>query len=106
VVSSAIVGGVIPIALGIALGIKRGERGGLVHCFVGDMTAMTGAYAEAVRYSSGQDLPVSWVVEDNGKSVLTNTYEAWGMVRTLRMEHRCYYDMRFPHAGAGRRVEF
>jgi len=45
---SAIVGGTVPIALGAALAIKR--RGGdeRVHCFVGDMTSMTGIFAERI----------------------------------------------------------
>jgi TPP-dependent pyruvate/acetoin dehydrogenase alpha subunit len=49
VVSSAIVGGILPIALGLALGIRRRGEEAQVHCFLGDMTAMTGAYAECSR---------------------------------------------------------
>src|SRR4029079_19464874 len=42
VISSAIVGGIAPIAVGLALGIKR--RGGpeRVHVFIGAMTAVSG----------------------------------------------------------------
>src|ERR1700675_3846186 len=42
VVSSGIVGGIIPIALGVALGIKRSGGTNHVHCFMGDMTSETG----------------------------------------------------------------
>ena len=38
VVSSAIVTGVLPIAVGTAMGIKRRGEKARVHCFVGDMT--------------------------------------------------------------------
>ena len=123
VISSAIVGGILPIALGIALGIKRQqdmmrswvdeEVAGIiykqpahVHVFVGDMTARTGAYHEATSYARCQDLPITFVTEDNGKSVLTNTIEAWGTSPFLGSEHRYTYELPWPHAGAGRRVEF
>ena len=39
VVSSAIVTGVLPIAVGAAMGIKRRGEKARVHCFVGEMTA-------------------------------------------------------------------
>src|SRR5262245_43541781 len=42
VVSSAIVGGIIPIAVGAAMGIKRRSEKARVHCFMGEMTAESG----------------------------------------------------------------
>jgi pyruvate dehydrogenase E1 component alpha subunit len=42
VLSSGIVGGVLPIAVGIALGIKRAKGKNKVWCFMGDMTSETG----------------------------------------------------------------
>ena len=112
IVTSAIVGGIIPIALGIALSIKR--RGGEenVHCFVGDMTARPGAFYEAVSYAHGHDLPIHFVVEDNGKSVMTDTADIWGWQTWLHSEMfedyvtQYYYILPWPHAGAGKRVEF
>lgn len=106
VVSSAIVGGILPIALGLALGIKRRGEKSQVHCFLGDMTAMTGAYAECSRYARGHNLPISWVIEDNGLSVMTNTLDAWGRSPFLGRKERCVYHNDFPHAGAGVRVDF
>lgn len=106
VISSAIVGGILPIALGIALGIRRRGSDAQVHCFVGDMTATTGAYAEATRYARGHDLPITFIVEDNGISVLTDTREVWGTSPFLGLEERYFYKNSFPHAGAGVRVDF
>lgn len=106
VISSAIVGGVLPIALGIAMGIRRQGSSARCHVFLGDMTAMTGAFHEAAIYARRQDLPVTWIVEDNGLSVLTDTQDAWGRYPGAGDVRRYTYRNSFPHAGAGRRVEF
>ena len=70
--SSAIVGGMLPIACGLAAG---GER---VWCFVGDMTAMTGAFHDAYQYARRNALPVEWIIEDNGLSTNSPTQRVWG----------------------------
>jgi len=112
VVSSAIVGGVLPISVGIALGLKR--RGGTarVHCFMGDMTAETGIAHECIKYSHNHQLPIRFIVEDNGKSVCTDTRETWNQP-ALTCEQTPHplvvhykYQTKYPHAGAGVRVQF
>lgn len=117
ILSSAIVGGILPIALGIAWQIKRrAERAGTpaanggserVHCFVGDMSAATGLAHECWQYALNFDLPVRWIVENNGKSVCSPTAETWGGEGAPYdgVEHYSY-DLTWPHSGAGRRVEF
>lgn len=70
--TSAIVGGMLPIACGLAAG---GEK---VYCFLGDMAESTGAFKDARNYASGHDLDVTWIVEDNGLSTNTPTRRAWG----------------------------
>lgn len=115
IVSSAIVGGIIPIALGIAMAIKRENRPEKVFCFVGEMTAETGIAWECFKYSCGHGLPITFVVEDNGLSVCTNTREVWMTAKNgallpemFMSPHvlRYAYKSKFPHAGAGKRVEF
>jgi len=112
VLSSAIVGGVLPIAVGIALSIKRAGQQNKVFCFMGDMTSETGIAHECIKYSQNHDLPVHWVIEDNSKSVCTDTREAWGSPvltweRTTNPRVTYYrYENRYPHAGAGQRVQF
>lgn len=71
--TSAIVGGICPIATGVALGIK--DTGRKAYCFIGDMAFRTGIAHESIIYSVSEDLPIVWVVEDNGKSVGTPTNE-------------------------------
>jgi pyruvate dehydrogenase E1 component alpha subunit len=109
VLSSAIVTGVLPIAVGIALAIRRAGGTNRVHCFMGEMTAETGSAHECMKYCRQWDLPVHWIVEDNGKSVCTDTRETWN-TKTLSHEggddpHVTYYT-NYPHAGAGKRVQF
>ena len=112
VVSSAIVGGILPIAVGIALGLKRRGETARVHCFVGDMTAETGIAHECIKYSHNHKLPIRFIVEDNGKSVCTDTREAWNQpalsVETSPHPLVVYYkyQTKYPHAGAGVRVQF
>jgi len=83
--STAIVGGQIPIATGAALTIKRKNLGSHVWCFIGDMTSETGIAQTSMRYAEKHDLPITFVIEDNGLSVLTDTRKVWN-TKTLRYE--------------------
>jgi pyruvate dehydrogenase E1 component alpha subunit len=107
IVSSAIVGGILPIALGIAMGIKRDGGSERVLCFLGDMTALSGIFHECSQYASWHDLPIRWIIEDNGVSVCTDTRSAWGITKNAKPKRSGYaYKSKYPHAGAGVRVEF
>ena len=77
--SSAIVGGVIPIALGVALGLKKKNSDAVVYCFVGDMTSETGIMHESLKYAMNFNLPIKFIIEDNNLSVCTNTRKAWNL---------------------------
>ena len=103
--SSAIVGGCLPIALGVALGMKRARDKNRVHCFVGDMAAYTGAFHECSSYAFGHGLPLNVIVESNGISVCTPTEAAWGHQKADDFASYDYH-LSWPHAGAGKRVEF
>ncbi len=112
ILSSAIVGGIVPIAVGVALGIKRSSGKNRVWCFMGEMTSETGIAHESIKYSTQHELPIHFVVEDNGKSVCTDTRETWNM-KTLTYENSTHplvsyyrYESKYPHAGAGQRVQF
>lgn len=112
VVSSAIVGGILPIAVGVALGIKRLGSTARVHCFMGEMTAETGMAHECIKYSANFQLPIRFIVEDNGKSVCSDTRETWNQPvltwESARHPLVVYYQYqtKYPHAGAGQRVQF
>ena len=88
--SSAIVGGICPIALGVAM---SGQK---CWVFVGDMAAETGIFHECVKYAHGHKLPIRFVVEDNGVSVDTPTELVW----------RYSYQRQYPHQGSGKWVTF
>ena len=112
ILSSAIVTGVLPMALGLGLGIKR--RGGTekVHCFMGEMTSETGSAHECMKYARQHQLPVHWIVEDNGKSVCTDTRQVWNMEKLTHEKSAApdvtyySYTSKYPHAGAVVRVQF
>jgi pyruvate dehydrogenase E1 component alpha subunit len=120
IVCSSIVGGIPSIATGIAGAIKRQGGTNRVWCWTGDMSSETGAWAEAYKYAVANELPITFVVEDNGMSVLTPTKEVWGEDRwylpTTKQGAHCYEGSnliyykykngKYPHAGAGVRVQF
>ena len=108
VYGSAIVGGTVPIALGTALAIKYSDANEHVWLFVGDMAAESGIVYEAIKYAKNFCLPLTFVVEDNGVSVCTNTRDVWGLSGSVSMVNviRYKYQSRWPHAGAGKRIQF
>jgi TPP-dependent pyruvate/acetoin dehydrogenase alpha subunit len=117
-ICSSIVGGIPSIATGLALAAKLKETQEHVWCWAGDMSAATGAWSEAYRYAVAQELPITFVVEDNELSVLTPTREMWGNhlwylpeqdQDWYESQHLVYYkykNNKYPHAGAGIRVQF
>ncbi len=105
--ASAIVAGIIPIALGVAWQIKK-ESGfsEKVWCFLGDMAAQTGMAMECQNYAKEHDLPLVFVVENNGKSVCTETKSVWPEYRGIKPDYYYQWTLPWPHSGAGRRIEF
>jgi pyruvate dehydrogenase E1 component alpha subunit len=109
--SSAIVTGSIPIATGVALDIKRKKQTNHVWCFVGDMASETGTFFENWKYSVNHDLPITYIIENNNKSVCTETDKVWNCNELyFKKEKRkiIYYEYssKYPHAGSGKRIQF
>ncbi len=107
--TSGIVGGCLPIAVGVAMGIKMSGGKEVVWCFVGDMAASTGIFNECYRYSLGHKLPIKFIIEDNRMSVDTPTRHVWGgQLLMIEYPFAEYYSYKrtFPHQGAGTFVEF
>ena len=79
---------------------------------MGEMTAETGIAHECIKYSRNFKLPIHFIVEDNEKSVCTDTREAWNQKKlsfeNINDEYVTYYKYKttYPHAGAGIRVQF
>ena len=111
--SSALVGGSVPIAVGTALSLKlRGDKEMMVYCFMGEMTSETGIVHECIKYSRNFDLPIHFIIEDNEKSVCTDTRNTWRL-KKLSYEGKndkfvtfYSYKSKWPHAGAGKRIQF
>lgn len=103
--TSAIVAGIMPIAVGVAAAIRRNRSGTLVHCFVGDMTAETGIAHESIKYAERHELPIRFYVEDNGLSCNTPTQETWGNGLSY-CSSRVSAQRTYPHAGIGKWVTF
>jgi TPP-dependent pyruvate/acetoin dehydrogenase alpha subunit len=112
-VTSALVPGHLPIATGMALALKRRGSSDHVWAFCGDMAAETGTFHECTKYAWRQDLPITFIVEDNGYSVDTPTQESWGLDRPSQPSNgfhgrivRYAYKNEFPHQGVGKEVGF
>ena len=112
VFSSGIVTGSIPIAVGAALSIKLNGNKEKVHCFMGDMTSETGISHECIKYAKNHRLPIRFIIEDNNLSVCTDTRKTWKMSKLSYEDSNdpmiVYYKYinDYPHAGAGKRVQF
>ena len=105
--SSAIVGGIIPIAFGTAMALKRKKSDRTVWCFVGDMTFETGVFHESYKYAKNFNLPLQFVVEDNNLSVHTPTDVAWNRKQKIPNDVVYYeYENGYPHHGTGAWVNF
>ncbi len=104
--TSAIVGGVAPIALGVAkaLAMKGSEE--TVYCFIGDSAFRCGIVQESIYYASHQNLPILYIVLDNHFSVTTETKIAWGNRLEKNKVTQIEYDRKYPHAGIGQYVMF
>ena len=105
--SSAIVGGTIPIAVGAAMALKQQGSKDKVWCFVGDMAFETGGFMENYKYVKNFDLPIQFVVEDNGVSTNTPTVETWKVKSEVPSDVIWYdYKKEWPHYGTGKWVIF
>jgi len=106
--SSAIVGGTLSIALGVAMAIKQNKGNEKVWVFLGDMSFESGLFYETHKYARNVDLPIYFVVEDNGVSTYTPTVATWGNIkRDIPNDVIWYqYKSKYPHYGTGKWVAF
>jgi TPP-dependent pyruvate/acetoin dehydrogenase alpha subunit len=110
--SSAIVGGTLPVAIGVAFAQKLRKNKDKVFCFIGDMTSETGIAHECIKYAINFNLPINFIIEDNNLSVCTNTRITWGQKKLTYENNKnkkiIYYKYKnkYPHAGSGKRIQF
>jgi pyruvate dehydrogenase E1 component alpha subunit len=110
--TSSVLAGTCAIAAGVAWEIKRSweEAAGCrphVWCFLGDGAEDEGHFYEAACFVNGHDLPCTFVIEDNDRSVDTTKKQrrglwanesAKGLLSCIRVYN---YTPTYPHAGSG-----
>jgi len=113
VLCSGIVGSLMGTAAGAAWALKNQGNKGRVFLFCGDMSAETGIFHEAVKYVYNFDLPATFIVCDNGVSVMTDTRATWGSqepwFQGTRYESKIIYfkyTNGYPHSGLGKLIKF
>jgi len=106
--ASAIVTGTLPIALGVAKALKLQKSKHKVWVFLGDMPFESGIFYEVHKYARNYDLPLYFVVEDNGVSTNTPTLDTWNGIQREIPEDVIYYkyESKYPHYGTGKWVVF
>jgi len=111
--SSGIVGSLMGTAVGVAWSLKKNNKKGCAYVFCGDMSAETGIFHESVKYAVNFDLPVKFIVCDNGLSVMTDTRAVWGCedpwFKGTKFEKKIIYfkyKNGYPHSGLGRLIKF
>lgn len=101
--TSSIVAGAACVAAGVALALKKKKSKKNVWCFVGDGAEDEGHFYEAVRYVDGWNLPCTFIIEDNDRSVNTPKKDRYGksIMRWPKCVKRYEYKPVYPHAGSG-----
>jgi TPP-dependent pyruvate/acetoin dehydrogenase alpha subunit len=117
--TSAIVNGIIPVAVGMAYALKLNKKSKMVWCFVGDMAAESGVFFEGLKFSVRNNLPIHFVIEDNKLSTNVYTDDAWGKEGIdivtpkykdlIFKKYVTYYEYerkKYPHVGIGKFINF
>ncbi len=101
--SSAIVAGSPAIAAGISFSLKEKGSKRKVWCFVGDGAEDEGHFYEAVRFVDGRNLPCTFIIEDNNRSVETPKSERYGAseIKWPKCVRRYTFKPTYPHVGTG-----
>jgi TPP-dependent pyruvate/acetoin dehydrogenase alpha subunit len=76
-----------------------------VYCFIGDGGEEQGHFYEAAMFVEANDLPCTFIIEDNNRSVDTprdvRRGEAKGLEHLFQCVKRYHYEPTYPHAGSG-----
>lgn len=102
---SAVLAGCCGIAAGVAWQLKRETMKSRVWCFIGDGGEEEGHFYEAAMFVEANDLPCSFIIEDNNRSVDTSRETrrngAKGLEHLFNCVRRYNYKPTYPHAGSG-----
>ena len=84
--SSAIVGGLVGVAVGTACALKMDRSGAIVVCCVGDAGTEAGVFWESLNFAALHELPIAFICENNGMSVDSMIGERQYMPLNIRVE--------------------
>jgi len=79
--ANGVVGGGIPIAVGVGLSLKMQKRDQIILCFFGDGAANTGPFHEALNMAAIWTLPVVFVCENNQYAMSFSVKKAFAIER-------------------------
>src|SRR5215470_11378261 len=69
----------LPVACGVAMTMKMRKRSTIVMATCGDGATNTGPFHEALNFASVQQLPVVFIIENNGYAYSTPTYKQFAI---------------------------
>jgi Dehydrogenase E1 component len=102
---SAVLAGCCGIAAGVAWAIEDSINDEWVWCFIGDGGEEEGHFYEAAMFVEANDLPCTFIIEDNNRSVDTprdaRRGSAKGLEHLFKCVQRYHYTPTYPHAGSG-----
>ncbi len=101
--TSSIVCATPSIAAGVAWALKKKGSNKKVWCFIGDGAEDEGHLYEAAKYVDGWNLPCTFIIEDNDRSVSAGKEERWGSYTPTHFDcvERYDYKSTYPHGGSG-----
>ncbi len=85
-----IVAGQTPLGLGLAYGLKYLEKEGCCLCFLGDGAVNQGAFHESLNIASLFEIPVIYVIENNGYSMGTSQKRSTAYTGCLAQRAEAY----------------
>lgn len=88
-----IVGGQTPLGAGIAFALKYKGLKGCCLCYLGDGAINQGAFHEALNLAELWDLPVIYIIENNGYSMGTSQKRSSAHPKEGLAARACAYDM-------------
>ena len=87
--ANGVVGGGLPMAVGVGIGLKQKKKGEVIMCFFGDGAASSGAFHESMILSHLFNIPVVWVCENN-QYAMSFPSERWMTSETLAARAELY----------------
>jgi len=87
--ANGVVGGGIPMAVGVGIGLKMQNEGKILISFFGDGAASTGAFHESMSLSVIYQVPVVYVCENN-QYAMSFPSEKWTNSQRLASFAECY----------------